>query len=287
MHGRILLALTALTVVACAALLAAGGSYYLAPPARRPFHRLDEMLKPTGLVGHGLGILGGLLVLLTLLYPLRKRRRFMRRFGRTSVWLRYHIWMGLAGPALVTFHTSFKFGGLVAVCYWSMVAVVLSGLAGRYIYGQIPRTMGGDERNAAQAREAIQELRRELSRRLEGYPEAAREVERICSWHGEARGGLRLLRASLAHDFTLLAASWRLRRLLGHEHYKPRKQVKEIIGLARRRALLARRVAVLGATKRVFRHWHSIHKPFTIVLYIVLAIHVVVAVLFGYVWIFG
>ena len=40
-----------------------------------------------------------------------------------------HLFCGVVGPVLVTFHTSFKFNGLVSVAYWSMVIVMLSGFA--------------------------------------------------------------------------------------------------------------------------------------------------------------
>jgi hypothetical protein len=46
---------------------------------------------------------------------------------------------------MVLYHTSFKFGGIVAVSFWSMVAVFLSGIVGRFIYIQIPRTIEGRE----------------------------------------------------------------------------------------------------------------------------------------------
>ncbi len=46
---------------------------------------------------------------------------------------------------LVLYHTAFKFGGIVSVSFWSMVLVVLSGVVGRFIYVQIPRTIQGQE----------------------------------------------------------------------------------------------------------------------------------------------
>ena len=49
------------------------------------------------------------------------------------------------GPILVLFHTAFKFGGIVSISFWSMVAVFLSGIIGRFIYIQIPRTIEGRE----------------------------------------------------------------------------------------------------------------------------------------------
>lgn len=46
---------------------------------------------------------------------------------------------------MVLFHTAFKFGGIVAISFWSMVAVVASGVIGRFIYNQIPRSIQGQE----------------------------------------------------------------------------------------------------------------------------------------------
>ena len=54
------------------------------------------------------------------------------RLGSIRAWLEVHIFCGLVGPVLVTFHTSFKFNGLISVAYWSMVVVAVSGVIGRY-----------------------------------------------------------------------------------------------------------------------------------------------------------
>ena len=54
---------------------------------------------------------------------------------------------------MILFHTSFKFGGIVSISFWSMVAVVASGVIGRFIYLQIPRTMQGRELSLNELRE--------------------------------------------------------------------------------------------------------------------------------------
>ena len=69
----------------------------------------------------------------------------MQRWGDIRYWLNYHIWMGVTGPLLIIFHTSFKIGGVIAVAFWSMVAVAVSGALGRYLYIQIPRSLNGQE----------------------------------------------------------------------------------------------------------------------------------------------
>ena len=65
----------------------------------------------------------------------------------------FHIFLCTLGPILVLFHTSYKFGGLVVISFWSMVAVFLSGIIGRFIYIQIPRTIEGRELSLNEIRE--------------------------------------------------------------------------------------------------------------------------------------
>ena len=64
-------------------------------------------------------------MLLMLLYSVRKRVGFLRRLGPLSRWLDGHIFLGVFGPLLVMLHSSFKVQGLVALSFWSMVAVAL------------------------------------------------------------------------------------------------------------------------------------------------------------------
>ena len=59
-------------------------------------------------------------------------------------------------------HSSFKVGGLVSISFWSMVAVALSGVFGRYLYLQIPRTRAGEELSLAEVEKADRELTRRL-----------------------------------------------------------------------------------------------------------------------------
>ncbi len=58
-----------------------------------------------------------------------------------------HIFLGITGPVLVCFHTVLKLSGIVALSFWSMVLVVLSGIIGKYIYELIPHSLSGMELN--------------------------------------------------------------------------------------------------------------------------------------------
>src|SRR5574338_307268 len=128
-------------------LLAVNGyQYYNTPIEERFFQPQNELLKPSGILGHGFGIIGSLMMIFGVaIYMIRKRVSRFFNIGFLKNWLEFHIFLCTVGPILVLFHTAFKFGGIVAVSFWSMAAVVLSGVAGRFIYIQIPRTIQGKE----------------------------------------------------------------------------------------------------------------------------------------------
>ena len=145
-------------------LLAVNGyQYYNTPLEERFFLPQDELLKPSGILGHGVGILGSLMMIIGVaVYMLRKRVRRFFSIGYLKHWLEFHIFLCTVGPVLVLFHTAFKFGGIVAVSFWSMVAVVASGVAGRFIYVQIPRTIQGKELSAMELNEMNDDLTHKL-----------------------------------------------------------------------------------------------------------------------------
>ncbi len=111
------------------------------------------------LFGHGIGILGFILMLMTeVLYSLRKRSR-LARWGSMATWLRFHIVTGLVGPYLVLLHSSWKFNGLAGAATLFTVVIVMSGFVGRYIYTRIPRTMDGVEIESGLSLEALRRAR--------------------------------------------------------------------------------------------------------------------------------
>jgi hypothetical protein len=97
--------------------------------------------RASGLVGHGIGVVGFLLILATeTLYSVRKRR-IDASWGSMAAWLRFHVFTGLVGPYMVLLHTSMRFQGLAGAAMLLTVVVVVSGVVGRYIYTSVPRTV--------------------------------------------------------------------------------------------------------------------------------------------------
>jgi len=258
-----------------------GWDYFTTRLAERPHHPDFREFRAAGRVGHGLGILGSLMVLLLLLYSLRKRSRFLQRAGELRIWLRYHIFLGIAGPVLITLHTAFKVGGLVSISYWSMVAVALSGFVGRYLYQQIPRNMLGETLEVAQIEARNEALLVELSTAHGLRDSGAVTLEDIALRPLEHRAApvalllLPLLNGTLVRQLQ----RWAPRHVDGDR--------AAAVRLAKDWVLHTRRLRLFHLIRDLFHYWHVFHKPFAIIMIVVMIVHIAVAVALGYVWEFG
>ena len=106
----------------------------------------DRSMPPSsGWKGHGIGVAGFILMLMTeTLYSLRKQTA-SARWGSMAAWLRFHMVTGIVGPYLVLLHTALHFRGLAGVVMLLTFVVVISGLVGRYLYTAIPHADDGNE----------------------------------------------------------------------------------------------------------------------------------------------
>jgi hypothetical protein len=264
-----------------------GCDYYTTPVAERPFHPRYEQLKPSGLESHGYGIVGSLMIMTGVgMYASRKRVAFLRNAGPIRTYLSVHIFLCLLGPSLIIYHTTFKFGGLVAVSLWSMLAVVASGVVGRYLYIQIPKTMQGQEMSEGEMTRESETLRETLLQTSGLAPADLDRMESLVL----ARGGKRHagILGSLLDGLTFDLHRRRQLRLFQQEFERSRisgQLLARLSHLALRRSVLRRRMEMLEQSRRLFHLWHVIHLPFTIVMFVILFIHVGVAVAFGYWWI--
>jgi len=264
-----------------------GGDYYLTQDTDRPFHADYELLKPTGLWGHGFGIVGTLMIITgVLLYSSRKRVRRLSGFGSVKHFLEFHIFLCLTGPVLILYHTTFKFGGLVAVSFWSMTAVVLSGVIGRYFYGQIPKGIKGNELSVTELNAENEKLAEYLRQQYGVRPEVLKRIDAIARPPKEIASMTlpEVIQFFILNDLTRRS---KLREVFstldagGRSH----SLVRHLFRLAERRIKLVRRIAFLEQFRQIFHYWHVIHLPFTVVMFVILFINVGVAIAFGYTWI--
>jgi len=277
--------LTAIVVCTIAALVIYGTSYYKASLTERIYHPGHDSLKPSGTIGHGIGIFGSLLMITGIAsYMARKRFRFMSRIGQLKYWLEFHIFLCTIGPVLILFHTAFKFGGIVAVSFWCMVAVFLSGIVGRFIYLQIPRSIEGRELSLTEIREMKRSITGEISKRENISEEYFRAVTEAISEQVPDRN--KNLVACMLSGYRRDRNILRSVRILLKSSQVPRREYKNILRLVKQDISLSRRIGRLDAMQRLFRYWHVIHLPFAIMMLIIMAVHIFITVLFGYRWIF-
>jgi hypothetical protein len=264
-----------------------GYNYYTTPLEERFFSPDHILLKPSGAIGHGLGIIGTLMMIVGVgVYMIRKRYKRFFNLGYLKYWLEFHIFLCSVGPVLVLYHTAFKFGGLVSVSFWSMVLVVLSGVVGRFIYLQIPRTIEGRELSVQELIEIKEKLAIKVRSVLSEDTSTLTEFERISSADRYKSFKLSTAIGYLHRDFFDIKKVMRLfnkrMKLLGTNKIER----KELMKAAKSELTMARRIAFLRTSQKLFQLWHVFHLPFAIAMFVIMIIHVAVTIVFGYKWIF-
>lgn len=235
-------------------------------------------------LGYALGITGGLLMLTLLLYPLRKRTPFMQNWGPLKYWFRLHMIGGVLGPVLVLFHSTFRVGSPnAAIALGSMLLVVGSGLAGRFLYRQIHHGLYGSQATLQELRDTLGHSFSALSQQIDAMPDVRAEVECFMTLSALKHEGV----VKRALHFLLLG--WHRRRA----HERARRGVMKLVMAGafqsiemrlRLRELLkgidltlraAQRTAQFSTYERLFALWHVVHIPFLVMLVLTAIVHVV------------
>jgi len=277
--------LSAVVVFALIAVAVYGYSYYTLPLGERVYDTGHSLYKPSGVLGHGYGIAGSLLMITGMAsYMARKRFRSMSRMGLLKHWLEFHIFLCTLGPLLVLFHTAFKFGGLVAVSFWSMVAVFISGIIGRFIYLQIPRSIEGQ----ALTLNEVRAMKSDIATIIKGSYDLDENSYNIIA--DSVRKKVEIYHKNPFIRFLNKIRNDRrsLRSVRGvlKTNKTPRMESEKIISLVKNDIRLNRRIEQLDTMQSLFKYWHVAHLPFALVMLIIMVIHVGVTLIFGYRWIF-
>jgi hypothetical protein len=291
-----MLRLTIGYVIAIAALLALtvyGWDYYTLSAADRPFSPKHALLRPSGTIGLKLGFVGMFVFFAIFLYPLRKRWPWLMKQGNTRHWLDIHVLLGLAAPFIIAFHSSFKFQGFAGIAFWIMAAVSASGVVGRYLYSQIPRSL-----NAAQlSHKETQEVQAQLSAQLAEQrllPQAdlqamlrlpsPQTVEKlpiaIAIIYMMILDVVRVLRVARLrrHALSGMEALTTIGGLLPTKH----PELERAVTTAQQEAALAKRILFLSRSEKVFHLWHVVHKPFSYTFAVLALVHIGLVMMMGY-----
>lgn len=276
-HRIYLGTMTLIVILVTIYLFYRGLPYYKTSIEERFYHDDHKMLKPSGPLGHGLGIAGTLLMVIGVFgYQARKYMRSLSRVWVLKHWLEFHIFLCTLGPIMVLFHTSFKFGGLVSISFWSMVAVVASGVVGRFIYLQIPRTIQGRELSLNEIRGMQSELTEKIE--VELSSEKLNEILALTKRSSSEKGMI-----------AQYLADWKLKGSIKEQLKKANlsgKKLNGVMSLVSNELNMNRKIERLQVMQKWFNYWHVIHLPFAIIMLVIMLIHVGVTIAFGYKWIF-
>lgn len=285
-YHRIYIGILILTVFLTTSYLAYEGyAYYISGVEVRFFHPDHQMLKPSGILGHGFGIIGSLMMMVGVAsYMLRKRIGKFSRIGILKHWLEFHIFLCTLGPILVLYHTAFKFGGLVAISFWSMVAVVISGVIGRYIYLQIPHTIEGREMNLNEINQTKDDLKRQLIQVYHLDENTLEEILQAVKKRPD-RSGKSMIKRSIAKFLFEIKIIKEVETILRRNQISG-KNMRQVTSLIKSEIALNRKIDRLITMQNLFKYWHVAHLPFALLMLIIMLIHVVVTVTFGAHWIF-
>lgn len=264
-----------------------GYSYYSTPLEARFFHPDHKTLKPSGTLGHGFGIIGSLMMIIGVTsYMIRKRNRRLFGLGYLKHWLEFHMFMCTVGPVLVLYHTAFKFGGIVSVSFWSMTAVVFSGIIGRFIYVQIPRSIQGKELEIEELNVLSSKLTSDLKNEFGVNGQLTKKLEQVNFFdnYKETSLGKSILLITRDYFVSLLLLRRFYREI--HKMNISKSKIKRIKEMTRSKIILSRRIGMLRVMHKLFKYWHIFHLPFALIMFGIMIIHIIVTILFGYKWIF-
>jgi hypothetical protein len=253
------------------------------------FHaHLERYITPQRGLGYGLGITGGSLMLLLLLYSARKRLGWLRWMGSIPAWFDVHMAFGIIGPVLVLFHSNFKLGATNSnVALFCMLTVAGSGVVGRYIYTRLHANLEGHEESLEQLKAAGTRMASQPTS-VEFLPALLEALGRIEKrWIEAPRNPIWRLPHLLTGALRAAIARWRMRVEIRRAVERAQRSGSALIAAhsqrlarvvefyARRRLDAGRRITEYQLYSKLFSLWHVLHLPLFFMLLIAGIVHVV------------
>ncbi len=238
----------------------------------------DRLYRSGDKVGYNMGLVGGVMMLTLLFYPIRKRIKFMRNWGLLPKWFKWHMIFGIFGPALIVFHSTFHIGSINAgVAMACMLLVSGSGIFGRFFYTKIHYGLYGREAS-------LNQLQSELGGGGDVtsiFSFAPKIQERLVKFHDKAvatsiekKGKLNLwnfLTVGLRVKMLKMLLVFKLKRLMYAEVKKNRldrtlvRRVDQMFQENRQfiedYLKSVQEVAQFSTYERLFSLWHVFHVP--------------------------
>ena len=266
---------TGLMLLICVTLLVFGWNF--------PVHRY---ITPQRGAGYVLGIVGGSMMLLLLLYPARKRFRWLSFMGSVKGWFETHMVLGLLGPICILYHSNFRTGAVNSnVALFCMLIVSGSGLVGRYFYTRIHHGLSERATTLAELQAKAQRLQT-ATVTLAFLPEL---LQRLLAAEQNLLKRVSEFPVVMRPPVALLLSGWLRFRLNVYVRRALRQAAKQSATVAARRGGLrrvarnyiaqriraTREVSEFQAYTQLFSLWHVLHLPLFFMLLLAGVVHVI------------
>ncbi|MBW1990440.1 MAG: hypothetical protein JRI97_12990 [Deltaproteobacteria bacterium] len=204
---------------------------------------------------HGLGILGAILMLLTLEYPFRKR--LLKKRGRDNP-LFFHVFFGLSGATLAMVHGSARFTGPASeLLFVVLLFLVSTGLVGKFLFRRVSVTLRDQKKN-------MELLRREFFRVRQDPV-----MQQACDFMGER---------AIFPDLPEAPED------AGMEDPLFISNCDKLLKIARGIAETETAIKTFSATKKIFSRWAILHMILAVFFWGILATHVANTLYYGLRW---
>lgn len=210
------------------------------------FHQ--DRAFPGSALGHSLGIIGSIFMLMSLNYSLRKR--ILKKKGRQNP-LSRHIAYGLIGSSLVVIHSAHEVSSLIGILiFLSVVLVVLSGIAGYFFFKKVSRSLKEQQRDYELLKKHVKSRRHELMAacRIDDPKNLDRLRPRVLTGFSA--------KDDCGHWLEEL-------RVLAEKEYS---------------------IRFFDRLKALFSRWFNIHYAFSVLLFALLIVHVLTTIYYGLRW---
>ncbi len=246
----------------------------------------EEYLTAENGLGYALGIIGGSMMLLLLIYPLRKKIKHIPYLGSVASWFKFHMFCGIFGPIAILYHSNFSLGSLnSSIAMLCMITVAGSGIIGRYFYAKIHYGLYGSK---ASLNELADILNNEASHLASAYtliPDIANDLK---AYHQASLPkldflnsikrfiilGFRVRLTALILPFKLHKAINLHANTVGWDKNQRRKNYRILKKHIQHFLTATLKTCEFSTYERLFGLWHVLHLPLFFMLIISGIVHV-------------
>lgn len=250
--------------------------------------REEEYIIPKHGAGYWIGILGGLILLSLLLYPVRKKNAREAKYGSVSTWFRLHMILGVLGPVLILLHSNFQLKSVNAtVATVIMLTVVASGIIGRFLYRRVHKGLYEKKAEVTALLFDADVLYDAFGEDMRWAPDIMEQLKsfegRVLQAHSNPVQSLAFIVGSAVETRASHRKIARQAREILHERARverwPKDKFKAALHGVNRHLdgyfRSVRQAAELKFYSRLFGLWHVLHLPLYLLLIVAAIVHII------------